>query len=122
MDIRSTASRAQTKSSDYVGREDTTEAGGIHLIYAYLLFENAGVVHQADELAEVFVAGLKEAYDIGRDGDVSGDSDGFGAGRFQFRNECLGLLPGGLVIDADGMAALGCEAGGSGTECLGWRR
>jgi hypothetical protein len=77
-----------------------------------LRLENAGIVHQADKLAESVVAGFEQAYDIGFDRDIGGDCDCLRTGGFHLSDKSFGLFACGLVVDADGIPALRCEAGG----------
>jgi hypothetical protein len=107
--------RAQERAGD-IGGEDAADPRRVDRVHTRLRLEDAGVVDQRAQRTETLVDRLEEPEDIGFAADVGADSDRRAAARFDVGDHGIGRRAIRSIVDADGVAALGREAGGRGAD------
>ena len=89
------------EASEDVDGEDAVEAGGVHGVETGLTFDDAGVVDQGGDGAEVALGGIEKTDDVGFGANVG--LDGYGGASFLLDRGC-NLFGGALlteIVDAD---------------------
>ncbi|MNZ81685.1 hypothetical protein D3C78_1003610 [compost metagenome] len=90
-----------------IDRQDALQAAGIHVLHAHLCFEYSGVVDQYIDATERLVQLAEHTQHVFFAGDIGCNRQGATSATFNLLHECFGGAALAVIVDADGIAALG---------------